>query len=328
MITTPRLIRVIDSHTGGEPTRVVIAGGPPFGPISVAEQLERLRESHDDLRRICIHEPRGGEVWVGALLCQPHDPACMAGVIFFNNIGYLGMCGHGTIGLVATLAHLGRLGSPPESPDVDVPLRIETPVGIVSAVWHGRGRVSITNVPSRRIAKDVRIDVPGIGPLVGDVAWSGNGFFLVKPFGTRVTPDNIPELLDVSKRIRNAVHAAGFTTVDHIELFGDPTTAGADSRNFVLCPGGAFDRSPCGTGTSAKLACLAADGRLAEGATWTQESIIGTTFQATYRWHNRDAGEILPTITGSAFVTADANLVVDPHDPFPCGLGDIPGAMA
>ncbi len=328
MMATSRLIRVVDSHTCGEPTRVVVDGGPKFGSISVADQLTQLRQSHDDLRRICIHEPRGGEVWVGALLCRPKDPTCAAGVIFFNNVGYLGMCGHGTIGLVATLAHLGRIDTSDATQKGAVSLRIETPVGPVDALWHGDAKASITNVVSRRVAKDVAIEVPGIGTIRGDVAWSGNGFFLVKECGERIAKDNIPRLSEVAKKIRVAINAAGFADVDHIELFGPPAVAGANSRNFVLCPGGAFDRSPCGTGTSAKLACLAADGLLGEGAVWTQESIIGTTFEGTYRWKNRESGEIIPTISGTAFVTAHADLMVDPSDPFPTGLGDIPGTLA
>jgi len=328
MMATSRMIRIVDSHTCGEPTRVVVDGGPKFGSISVADQLTQLRQSHDDLRKICIHEPRGGEVWVGALLCRPKDPTCAAGVIFFNNVGYLGMCGHGTIGLVATLAHLGRIDTSDATEKGAISLRIETPVGPVDAVWHGEGKASITNVPSRRIAKDVAIEVPGIGEIRGDVAWSGNGFFLVKECGQRIAKDNIPRLIEVAKKIRVAINAAGFKEVDHIELFGPPSVAGANSRNFVLCPGGAFDRSPCGTGTSAKLACLAADGLLEEGAIWVQESIIGTTFEGTFRWKNREAGEIIPTISGTAFVTAHADLIVDPFDPFPTGLGDIPGTLA
>jgi len=312
-----RVIRVIDSHTGGEPTRVVVDSLPDLRGISVADQLVRLRDHHDALRRICIHEPRGGEVWVGALICEPSDPTCDVGVIFFNNVGYLGMCGHGTIGLVVTLAHLGRFGR-----ESTAGVRIETPVGPVQALWHGGGEVSVTNVSSHRIAKDVVVDVAGVGKVRGDVAWSGNGFFLAKDVGEAIVPGNVARLIDVAGRIRQAVNAAGFGQVDHVELFGPPSVAGADSRNFVLCPGGAFDRSPCGTGTSAKLACLAADGVLGEGDCWVQESIIGTTFQGRFRWLDRDRGTILPTITGTAFITAESSLIVDPADPFPSGIGD------
>lgn len=312
-----RVIRVVDSHTGGEPTRVVVDSLADLRGLSVADQLVRLRDRHDDLRRICIDEPRGGEVWVGALICEPSDPTCDVGVIFFNNVGYLGMCGHGTIGLVVTLAHLDRFGR-----ETTAGVRIETPVGPVQAVWHGGGEVSVTNVASHRIAKDVVVDVAGLGKVRGDVAWSGNGFFLAKDIGESIAPGNVARLVDVAARIRQAVNAAGFGEVDHVELFGPPSVVGVDSRNFVLCPGGAFDRSPCGTGTSAKLACLAADGVLGEGDAWVQESIIGTTFQGSFRWLDRDRGTILPTITGTAFITAESSLIVDPADPFPSGIGN------
>lgn len=313
-----RVIRVIDSHTGGEPTRVIIDPGlkplPTWNQESLAERLVALRDDHDDLRRICMNEPRGGDVWVGAYLCPPADPSCRFGVIFFNNVGYLGMCGHGTIGLVITLAHLGRI-----EPGL---VRIDTPVGPVEAVWHGGAEVSVTNVPSRRLAKDVALDVPGVGPVVGDVAWSGNGFFLVKRHDERIASDNVSRLTEVATRIRHAVNSAGHAVVDHVELFGPPTDGMADSKNFVLCPGLAYDRSPCGTGTSAKLACLAADGMLAEGQTWVQESIIGSRFDARFRWLDRDTGTILPTIRGTAYVTAAADLIVMPDDPFATGIAE------
>ncbi len=351
VMSVARRIRVIDSHTGGEPTRVVVDVDPaavldalpatslpnaappsappptspqPTSPVSdslpaatavgsLADRVVELRQQGDWLRQLCIREPRGNDVWVGAWLCPPTAADCRFGVIFFNNVGYLGMCGHGTIGLVVTLGHLGRI-----SPG---PLRIDTPVGPVTAVWHGGADVSITNVASRRIARDVSIDVAGVGTVVGDVAWSGNGFFLVRDHAERIAPDNVARLTDVARRIRVAINRAGYPEVDHVELFGPPTVAGADSKNFVLCPGGAFDRSPCGTGTSAKLACLAADGKLAEGEIWVQESLIGSTFEAQFRWLDRDSGEVAPTIRGSAFVTAESTLIVDRDDPLATGIG-------
>ena len=252
-------IRIIDSHTGGEPTRVVISGGPELGGGTVAERLEVFREQHDRFRSAIVNEPRGSDVLVGALLVEPADPSCAAGVIFFNNVGYLGMCGHGTIGLVVTLAHLGRI-KPGEH-------RIETPVGVVdrdAACRTARSRWRTCRAIARR--KAVAVSVPGTGGVTGDVAWGGNWFFLVerpRP-GTAIWPMS-NALTDFAWRIRQAVNAQGFPEVDHVELFGPPETAGAHSRNFVLCPGKAYDRSPCGTGTSAKLACLAADGKLAEG---------------------------------------------------------------
>jgi 4-hydroxyproline epimerase len=256
-----------------------------------------------------VNEPRGSDPVVGALLCEPCDPACAAGVIFFNNAGYLGMCGHGTIGLVVTLAYLGRLKEGNH--------RIETPVGVVAASLHADGSVSVANVPSYRKAKSVTFEVRGAGPVTGDIAWGGNWFFLVENAGISLESSRIEELGNLARRIRKAVNANGFPEVDHIELSGPAASPQAHSRNFVLCPGGAYDRSPCGTGTSAKLACLAAEGKLAEDETWIQESIIGTTFTGTYR---RRGDEILPTITGTAYINGEATLLLDENDPFCWGI--------
>ena len=283
-------IPLIDSHTGGEPTRVVLGG-------VTAENLETYR-------RAILCEPRGHEVIVGALLIPPQDPTCAAGVIFFNNVGLLGMCGHGMIGLIITLRHLDRI-TPGEH-------RIETPVGIVTATLHEDGRVSIRNVPSYRKAKAVQAD-----NITGDVAYGGNWFFLVSDHGLALTRENIPQLTQASLAIRAAVRAAGYPEVDHVELFAPPFDPANHSRNFVLCPGGEYDRSPCGTGTSAKLACLAADGKLAPGETWRQESIIGSVFEGTY---TPAENTIIPTITGTAFITAESTLILDPSDPFQFGI--------
>jgi 4-hydroxyproline epimerase len=302
-------VQIIDSHTGGEPTRVVIAGGPDLGRGSVAERLKTLRERHDSFRSAVVNEPRGSDVLVGALLVEPVDKSCAAGVIFFNNVGPLQMCGHGTIGLIVTLAHLGRI-KPGEH-------RIETCVGVVTATLHPDSSVSVTNVPSYRKVKDATVDVPGVGKVSGDVAWGGNWFHLVAQHGQSLELANIETLTDFTWRIRQAVNAQGFPEIDHIELFGPPRTPGAHSRNFVLCPGKAYDRSPCGTGTSAKLACLAADGKLREGEPWVQESILGSTFTGRYR---REGDKIIPTITGTAHVTAEATLLLDERDPFCWGI--------
>lgn len=304
-------VSIVDSHTGGEPTRVIVAGGPDLGRGPMAERLALLRERHDGFRQAVNNEPRGSDVLVSALLCEPADAACAAGVIFFNNTGYLGMCGHGTIGLVVTLAHLGRI-----EPGL---VRIETPVGVVEATWHGAGEVSIVNVPSHRTAKDVALQLPGGAAVRGDVAWGGNWFFLARQHGESLALANIERLTALAWQIRQAANAQGFPEVDHVELFGPPQ-AGGDSRSFVLCPGKAYDRSPCGTGTSAKLACLAADGALAEGAQWVQEGIVGSAFRGSFRWLDRGKGLIAPTITGSAFITAEATLLFDPQDPFRAGI--------
>lgn len=302
-------ISIIDSHTGGEPTRVVTSGGPELGSGSMAEKLDIFRTQHDRFRSAVVNEPRGSDVLVGALLLPPSDPDNCCGVIFFNNVGVLGMCGHGTIGLVATLAHMGRI--------VPGEHRIETCVGIVTATLHADGSVSVRNVPSFRKVKAVEVDVPGIGMVTGDIAWSGNWFFLVGEHGYDLTLANVDTLTDATWRMRQAVNAQGFPEVDHVELFGPPGDPANHSRNFVLCPGKAYDRSPCGTGTSAKLACLHADGKLAPGQEWRQESIIGSVFTGTVEL---DGENVIPTITGSAWVNAEATLLLDDSDPFRDGI--------
>jgi 4-hydroxyproline epimerase len=315
--------RIIDSHTGGEPTRCVVSGGPDLGGGTLAERRERFAREHDAWRRALVCEPRGWDVVVGALLCEPQDPAHACGVIFFNNVGTLGMCGHGTIGLVATLAHLGRM-APGDH-------RIETPVGTVTATLHADGSASVANVPSYRHAKRVAVEVAGHGVVHGDVAWGGNWFFLCDDHGHTLAANAVGELTTFASRVREALQRHAVTgrdgaEIDHVELVGPAADVANHGRNFVLCPGGAYDRSPCGTGTSAKIACLAADDKLAPGAVWRQESVIGSVFSASY---TRPAAPlagvpgnaVLPTIHGRAHVTLDATLVFDPADPFAWGLG-------
>jgi 4-hydroxyproline epimerase len=309
MIST---LRVIDSHTGGEPTRLVVAGGPDLGSGPLAQRLERFRERFDAYRSAIVNEPRGSDALVGALLVKPHRPDCDLGVIFFNNVGFLGMCGHGTIGLVASLRHTGELS--PGS------IRIDTPVGPVQARLHEDGQVSVDNVRSHRAARQIEVNVAGAGRTVGDVAWGGNWFYLVSQHAQVIDLKHVDTLTDFASRVRAAVNDGGYPMVDHIELFAPSERAGVDSKNFVLCPGKAYDRSPCGTGTSAKLACLAADGKLEEGEAWVQESLVGSRFVGRYRWSDRAKGEILPTITGTAHVTGEASLRLDPEDPFCWGI--------
>ena len=307
-------VRVIDSHTGSEPTRVVVDGGPDLGSDTLAIRLERFRNEFDDFRSAVVNEPRGSDAIVGALLCEPVNSACTTGVIFFNNVAYLGMCGHGTIGVITTLAYLNRIG-PGEH-------LVETPVGIVKANLLNDGQVEVENVPSYRLASAVTVQVPGYGSVTGDVAWGGNWFFLVNNHDHDLTLSNIDTLTAYTWSIREALADAGITgsdghEIDHVELFVPSKIAGVDSKNFVLCPGKAYDRSPCGTGTSAKLACLFEDGNLKAGQVWRQESLIGSLFEGQVSLIN---GEIHPKIKGSAFITAEADLIIDERDPFCMGI--------
>jgi 4-hydroxyproline epimerase len=309
----------LDSHTEGEPTRLVLAGGPDLGSGPLAERLDRFQRGHDDFRSAVVNEPRGSDVIVGALLCEPVDPTCAAGVIFFNNVGYLGMCGHGTIGLVVSLAYLGRISAGVH--------RIETPVGVVSATLHASGKVTVENVPAYRYLRNVAVDVPGHGKVTGDVAWGGNWFYLAEDHGKVLSLQHAEELTEFTWNIRKALAAAGVTgakgaEIDHVELFSGVDSGGADSTNFVLCPGKTYDRSPCGTGTSAKLACLYADGKLAAGEVWRQRGILGGVFEGSFRVHGEGMVRegIVPSITGAAYVTAEGALLVDPEDPFRMGI--------
>ncbi len=309
-----RKIRVIDSHTGGEPTRLVISGGPDLGRGPLAERLRRLRTEHDAFRSAVVNEPRGSDVVVGALLCEPVDPSCAAGVIYFNNVGYLGMCGHGTIGLVVSLAYMGKI-KPGRH-------RIETPVGTVTAELHEDGQVTVNNVASYRLAANSEVEVPGYARVRGDVAWGGNWFFLVREHRLELTLKNVEELTNFTWAVRQALAAAGISgkdgaEIDHVELYAPSQLPGVNSKNFVLCPGKAYDRSPCGTGTSAKMACLYAEGKLRPGQVWKQESIVGSVFEGTIRVVD---GQVYPSIKGSAFVNAEADLILDPRDPFSLGI--------
>lgn len=305
-------IRFVDSHTAGEPTRVVLDGAPDLGTGTMAQRSELLAGEFDTFRSTVVNEPRGSDVLVGALVTTPVDSTAAAGILFFNNVGCLGMCGHGMIGVVATLAYLGRI-----APGTH---RFETPVGIVTAELSDDGLVAIENVPSYRTAAHVAIDVPGFGVLHGDVAWGGNWFFLTNEHGQTLDIAHVDELTSFAWRVRQAVNAQGFPDVNHVELVGPPDTADAHAKNFVLCPGKAYDRSPCGTGTSAKLACLAAAGKLAEETDWVQQGILGTSFIGRYRWDSPDKTRIIPTIRGRAYISAEGSLLVDEHDPFRFGI--------
>jgi 4-hydroxyproline epimerase len=336
-----KMIRIpfLDSHTGGEPTRLITSLPFDLGTGSVADKLSTLKKNHDDLRRTVLLEPRGSDVLVGAYLVPPADPTCQFGVIYFNNVGYLGMCGHGTIGLIASLAYMGKV-----QPGV---IRVETPVGVVEATLHpmslrapqGRSnppineevasatprndmypnRVSVQNIPAYRHLTHIPVTVDG-KTVHGDVAWGGNWFFLVHDHGMDVDMSNLEALTDFSWRVREQLTANGITgangaEIDHVELFA--STPEADSKSFVLCPGKAYDRSPCGTGTSAKLACLYGDGKLQVGQVWKQQSVVGSIFEGSIQIQDN---RIIPTITGEAWIMSEGTILVDERDPFGKGI--------
>lgn len=310
-------IPFLDSHTGGEPTRLLYEQLPPLQGSSVAQKAQDFATRFDSFRTQTLNEPRGSDVLVGALLLPPSDPTCALGVIYFNNVGYLGMCGHGTIGLLTSLAYLGRI-----TPGA---YRVETPVGIVEATLHPApgspypNRVSVRNIPAYRWLKNVRVQMQG-REIHGDVAWGGNWFFLCHEHGLEVSPANREALTEFAWALREAYTRQGLLApdgheIDHVELFA--ASEQADSRSFVLCPGKAYDRSPCGTGTSAALSCLAEEGLLREGQVWRQQSVIGSVFEGRVE---RQGQEWIPTITGEAWVMAEGQLLVDERDPFGAGI--------
>lgn len=308
-------MRVIDSHTAGEPTRVILDGGPNLGEGSVKERSEILQNEHQDFCSAVLLEPRGHDAMVGAFLVEPSDKNCVAGVIYFNPAGNLGMCGHATIGLAVTLAHLGKIETGKHL--------VETPVGVVEIFLESKSRVSVMNVESYRHKSNVQVEVEGLGTITGDVAYGGNWFFLTEDSPTALTFENIQELTIASIKIRDALHVSEITglngaEIDHIEFFSSAKSLEANSRNFVLCPGGAYDRSPCGTGCSAKIACLAEDGKWPANETWIQESIIDSIYEVSYV--AGDNGGVIPTISGEAFVTSEATLIFEKDDPYANGI--------
>jgi 4-hydroxyproline epimerase len=281
-------IKIIDSHTGGEPTRMVYAGFPELTGQTVADKMQDFRSNYDHLRRGIILEPRGNDVMVGALLCLPSNDKAVTGV------------------------QVGEHW-------------IETPVGMVKAVLDEDHKVSVINVPSYRYQTNIPLTVPDLGLIHGDIAWGGNWFFLVEDHNQKIEHTNVKHLTNVCTNIKKSLQVNGITgkdgqEIDHIELFA-PSLSGANSKSFVLCPGEAYDRSPCGTGTSAKIASLAADNKLAPGDTWQQESVIGSVFEASYSVD--DNGDIIPTIRGTAAVCSESTLIFNENDPFCYGIAVI-----
>ena len=310
-------MKIIDSHTGGEPTRTIVSGlDTPRGAKATRDFLEN---EADWVRTTLINEPRGFDAIVGACLCEPEDSTCITGVVFFNNLSCLHSCLHGTIGIVETLAYLDRI-KPGEH-------HIETPVGIVTALLAEDHSITVKNIPSYRFAEDVRVTLPDGREIAGNISWGGNWFFLISNQGPEIRAQNIAALTDFTKTVRDALHTQNITgengaEIDHIECFSSPQPGiNADSQNFVLCPGSAYDRSPCGTGTSAKIACLAASGELTEGGIWHQASIIGSVFEGSFE-SIPDSDKIIPIVTGRAFITAETTIIIHPNDPFKHGISN------
>ena len=314
----PERLRVIDSHTIGEPTRVVLdeslVAGLDLGGGSVRDRRDRFRDRCDHVRSALVGDPRGTTAMVGVILVPPADPTCRFGAFYVNRVGYLDMCGHATIGLAVTLGARGII----EPGD----FRLESPAGVVGVTWHGGGEASFECVPPRRIAQNLALACDDGSRVTGDVATSGLWCYLCRDHGLPVEPTAIPALTARAWSIRRALEARGLSgdggeVIDHVVLLGPPRDPGNDGRAFVLCPDGAFDRSPCGTGTSALVGCLFEDGILTAGRTWRQESVLGGVYEASIR---RERDILVPTVRGRAWLTAETTLHFAGDDPYRTGL--------
>lgn len=338
MSPLPHRIQAIDSHTEGEPTRVVTRGLPAVPGDTMLARREWLRENLDDLRTALIHEPRGHEALVMAYLLPPATAGATVGVVFSNSLGYLNMCGHGAIGVATVLVWMGQVAI--QEPVTRVVL--DTPPGAVSLDVHvqdGRPKAAtLENVPSFLLHRDLQVDVPGHGRHLVDIAYGGNWFAQLRAGDLPpVAPRNLGKLMRFTAALRTQLENMGVRgfdpqtgieqPIDHVEVFEhrdatDPEPNTLYTRTMTLCPGWAFDRSPCGTGTSAKLAALHARGELDLNGVLDNQSILGTRFEGRILRETR-VGErpaIVPSIRGSAWVTGEMEFILDPEDPWAHGL--------
>lgn len=334
MLQFSQVIQAVDSHTAAEPTRVITGGLPMIRGATMADKRDELKRLHDPIRRSLVLEPRGHDAIILAYLLPPtHDDADL-GVVFANDAGYLGMCGHGAIGLATTAVAMGLVAA--VEPVTEITL--DTPVGLIKcrvAVEGGRPKsVTITNVPSFLYRQRVVVDVHGFGKVAADIAYGGNWFAFVEAdqLGLMVEKAHLPVLMQAAIAIREALVRDGVRgvhpdsgeeeVIDHVKLFVPLDGEHHGARALTLCPGTAYDRSPCGTGTSAKLAVLHAKGELKTGEQFDSESVLGTRFAARVVAETT-VGEfpaIVPEITGSAWITSFATFVIDPDDPCRHGI--------
>jgi proline racemase len=334
MLQLAQVVQAVDSHTAGEPTRIVTGGVPPVRGATMADKRAALQRDHDHLRRALVLEPRGHDAIVLAYLLPPCDPAADLGVVFANDAGYLGMCGHGAIGVATVAVALGMV--PAVEPVTEV--RLDTPAGTVRcrvAVTAGRPTsVTITNVPSFLFRQRAVVDVHGFGKVAADIAYGGNWFAFVEAeqLGLAVGKVHLPVLMQAATAVREALVRDGVRgvhpdrgeseLVDHVKLFVPLDGDEPGARALTLCPGAAYDRSPCGTGTSAKLAVLHAKGELEVGQWFRSESVLGTSFRARIA-STTAVGRftaVVPEVEGSAYVTALTQFVIDPNDPCRHGI--------
>ncbi|MFW6692287.1 proline racemase family protein [Streptomyces sp. MAR4 CNX-425] len=328
-----RYFTAVDSHTEGMPTRVVTGGVGVVPGATMAERRAYFAEHLDDVRRLLVNEPRGHAAMSGAILQPPTRPDADYGVLYIEVSGLLPMCGHGTIGVATVLVETGMV--PVTEPVTRV--RLDTPAGPVTAevaVSGGRAEsVTFRNVPSFALELDAAVEVPGLGRVTYDMAYGGN-FYAILPADSLGIPFAKAEkqrMLDVGLAImaavneqRRPVHPAdpGIAGCKHVQLTAPPAGGGADARNAMVIHPGWFDRSPCGTGTSARMAQLYARGELALGADFVNESLLGTLFTGRLEEETAVGGvrAQIPAVTGRAWITGMGQYLLDPEDPFPAGF--------
>ncbi len=327
-----RTLHAVDSHTEGMPTRVVVGGVGVIPGATMAERRLHFVAEMDDLRTLLMCEPRGHSAMSGAILQPPTRPDCDWGVLYIEVSGCLPMCGHGTIGVATVLVETGMV----EVVEPVTTIRLDTPAGLVVvdvAVQDGAARsVTLTNVPSFSVALDRSVDVPGLGRVDYDLAFGGNFYAMVDlerlhlPFDRAFQQPILQAGLDIMDAINLAdrpVHPEdpGIAGCHHVALIAPGSTA-AHSRHAMAIHPGWFDRSPCGTGTSARMAQLHARGELPLGQDFVNESFIGTRFVGRLVAEATVGGvpAVVPTITGRAWVTGTAQYTLDPTDPFPAGF--------
>ncbi|MCX7884843.1 MAG: proline racemase [Caloramator sp.] len=328
-----RTINAVDSHTMGEPTRIVIGGVPVIPGKTMPEKKAYLEKNLDHIRTAIMHEPRGHKDMFGSIITQPTKEEADLGIIFMDGGGYLNMCGHGSIGALTVAVELGMV--PVKEPYTDVVL--EAPAGLVKGkvkVEDGKAKeVSIVNVPSFLYKQDVEVDVPEVGKLTIDISFGGSFFALVKSsdIAIDICTSNAQKLCDVGMKILKAVNEQvkvqhpvleHIKSVDLVEIYGPAKNPKATLQNVVVFGQGQVDRSPCGTGTSAKLATLYAKGQLKINEEFIYESITGTMFKGRVLEETKvgDYKAIIPEITGSAYITGFNQFIIDPEDPLKYGF--------
>lgn len=328
-----RMLNAIDSHTMGEPTRIIVGGIPNLKGKTMAEKKQYLIDELDYLRCAIMHEPRGHQNMFGSIITQPCDDSADFGIIFMDGGGYLNMCGHGTIGAITASIETGMV----KACEPVTTVTMDTPAGLIKAeaqVNDGKVEgVSFLNVPSFLYKKDVEVDVPDVGKIKMDIAFGGSFFAILhaSEIGLEIEPKNSNKLTEVAMKIRDAVNEqveikhptlSHIKTVDLVEIYDKPTNKEATYKNVVIFGQGQVDRSPCGTGTSAKLATLYAKGHIKEGEPFVYESILGTMFKGkivgTTKVGEFDA--IIPEITGAAFITGFNTFLIDDKDPVKYGF--------